>query len=374
MAFSILVINPGSTSSKLALYEDERCAREESLSHEGEDFLALPASEQLPAREERVNVFLTRAGDPICDAVVGRGGPLRPLAGGSYRIDDALLADLRSARWGEHASLLGGLLAARLAARWDAPAFVVDPISVDELAPAARLSGLPEIERSGRSHALNLKATARRAAAECGKALEDTCFVAAHMGGGISVAALRGGRIEDVNDALLGMGPFSPYRAGALPLRGLLGLAFAPGAERAALERRLSNESGLTAYLGTGDLREVEKRLAAGDERARAAFDAMLHQIAKEIGAMAAALSGRLDGVILTGGMSRCEPLVAGLREQVSFLGEIFHYPGEMEMEALARGALRVLRGEEEALAYGDAAAPAPSESGAPAKREEGSA
>ncbi len=356
MPFSVLVINPGSTSTKLALWGEAGALREETLDHAPEEMTAAGSvSAQLPTRLAAVQTFLSSAGDPAFDAVAGRGGPLRPLEGGSYRVDEDLLADLRSARWGEHASLLGGLLAEAIATERGLPAFVVDPVTVDELDPVARISGVPEIQRLGRGHALSLKAVSRLAAAEIGKPLTETRFTAAHLGGGISVAALRGGRIVDVNDALLGMGPFSPFRAGALPLRGLLDLVYSQGESRGSIEKKLSTESGLFGYLGTGDLVEVEKRIATGDEQAATIFAAMVYQIAKELGAMAAALEMKLDGILLTGGMSRSELLVSALAERLSGLAPFHVYPGEREMEALALGALRVLRGEEEARHYGEA-------------------
>lgn len=356
MSLAVLVVNPGSTSTKLALWSETGCLQQEELGHAAAEIAACPRiADQLPARLAAVRGFLAAAGEPAFAAVVGRGGPLRPLEGGTYHIDAAMIADLSAARFGEHASLLGGLIARELADARGLPAFVVDPVSVDELDPVARLSGVPEIQRLGRSHALSLKAVSRLAAAEIGRPLAETRFVAAHLGGGISVAALRSGRIVDVNDALLGMGPFTPYRAGALPLRGVLDLAFQPNTTRGQVEKKLRAESGLYGYLGTGDLIAVEARIAAGDARAAAVFEAMAYQIAKELGAAAAALGLRLDGVILTGGMSRSERLVGRLRERVDGLGRFFVYPGEREMEALALGGLRVLRGEEAARDYAPA-------------------
>ncbi len=350
MPKTILVINPGSTGTKLAVFEDER------VLHETEIPLASGTGsvlDQLAERETALHAFLREKGIDEADAISARGGPLRPLAGGTYRIDATMLADLRSMRYGEHASMLGALIAQSLSDKWGKPAFVVDPVTVDEMDDRARISGLPEITRSSRSHALSLKMVARLAADELGKKLHETRFVVAHLGGGISIAAMREGRIADVNDGLLGMGPFSPNRAGALPLRGLLGLAFAPGAKQDEITRRLARGSGLIAYLGTDDLRQVERRIDAGDTEAEAIFEAMVYQIAKEIGAMAVALAGRLDGVIFTGGLSRSERLIALLGESVGHLGRSFIYPGEREMEALALGALRVLRGEEQARSYG---------------------
>ena len=229
---------------------------------------------------------------------------------------------------------------------------MVDPVTVDEFTPYARLSGLPQIERKCRSHALNIKAVSREAAAKIGKPLNQTRFVVAHMGGGLSICALENGRIVDVNDGLLGMGPFSPERAGALPIGGLVEVCYSGEFGREDLIRKLSSESGLKAYLGTSDLIEIESRIENGDADARLYFNAMLYQIAKEIGAMAAVLKGNLDGIILTGGMANSERLTNTLKDYVSFLGRVFIFAGEREMEALALGAFRVLAGEEEAKTY----------------------
>ena len=360
MSNSVLVINPGSTSTKLALWGETGPLRVENLDHDPDAIAGCErVVDQLPARLTAVREFLAEAGNPAFEAVAGRGGPMRPMGGGSYRIDEEMLRDLGSARYGEHASLLGGLIAHELAKERGVPAFVVDPVTVDELDAVARISGVPEVERLGRGHALSLKAVSRLAAEDCDRPLEDTRFAAAHLGGGISVAALRGGRIVDVNDALLGMGPFSPYRAGALPLRGVLDLVYGTETDsqkttRREIETKLRSASGLFGYLGTGDLIEIESRIGQGDERAAEIFEAMIYQIAKELGAMSAALSFELDGFILTGGMSRSDLLVDALSERLSELAPFFVYPGEREMEALALGALRVLRGEETARAYAD--------------------
>ncbi|MCP4547766.1 MAG: butyrate kinase [bacterium] len=350
MIHTILVINPGSTSTKLALWNDDGPICEENITHPVKDIAGRSVVDQLAFREQAILDFVARHGDIVPDAICGRGGPMRSLAGGTYTIDDAMLADLRSARYGEHASLLGGLIASKLGKRWDIPTFVVDPVSVDELVPQARLSGVPAITRNSRSHALSLKAVMRLAADELGRELASTSFVAAHMGGGITIAAVDGGKLTDVNDALLGMGPFSPFRAGALPLHGVLDLAFSPGAIRSDVEKLLATESGLYAYLGTGDLREIESRL--DEPEVKSIFDAMVYQIAKEIGAMAAALGCKIDGVIMTGGMSHCRPLIDGLQAYIAPLGRLFLYPGEREMEALALGGLRVLQGKERAATY----------------------
>ncbi|CAN0568910.1 unnamed protein product, partial [Laminaria digitata] len=246
-------------------------------------------TDQLGSRRSALEAFIAKTGVLRFDAVIALGGLLRPGPGGVYAVDGPMVEDLRAERHGGHASGLGALLAADLSAQGHGVALVADPISTDELLPVARISGVPGIERWGRSHALSLKAAARRAAASLGCALSQTRLVGVHLGGGISVAALQGGRIVDVNDAMLGMGPFSGARAGALPLRGVLELAFAPGAERADLETRLVKQSGLIGYLGTDDVQQVELRIAQGDALAQRVLEAMLYQVRKEAGAMAAA-------------------------------------------------------------------------------------
>ncbi|MDP6668769.1 MAG: butyrate kinase [Candidatus Krumholzibacteria bacterium] len=350
---SILVINPGSTSTKIALFSEEGILVEESLEHDASALRQLPSiAAQLSLRKQTLLDFLERHNPGKLDMIVGRGGPLRPLEGGTWIVNREMADDLRSARYGEHASLLGGLLALDLAEAHGTRACVVDPVTVDEMDDVARVSGVKGIERRGRGHALNLKAVCRQAAEELGKPLEETRLIAAHLGGGISVALMRGGKIRDINDGLLGMGPFSANRAGALPLSGILDLAFAPGQSRSSLEKQLSSGAGLYSYLGTADLREIEKRIEEGDEEARFHLEAMAYQIAKEIGAGIAALQGKVDGIVLTGGMSRCEFLMKKLRDSLSSLAPLFHSPGEKEMEALGLGALRVLKGEEEARVY----------------------
>ncbi|RJP80053.1 MAG: butyrate kinase [Candidatus Zixiibacteriota bacterium] len=354
MNFAVLVINPGSTSTKVGVWSPEGPLLQKTVTHPAEELAKYPrVADQFDLRlgaiQEAVAEWLD--GRKL-SAVVGRGGPLRPLEGGTYFITDRMLEELRAARWSNHASNLGAIIAHYLAGRLDIPCFVVDPVTVDEFTPLARVSGLPEIPRKCRSHALNLKATARLAAAQIGKPLDQTRFVVAHMGGGLSIAALDGGRIADVNDGLLGMGPFSPERAGALPIGALVKLSYSGKHTEEQLLRRLSTEAGLKAYLGTSDCVEVERRIAGGDSEARLYYDAMLYQIAKEIGAAAAVLQGRLDGVILTGGMANSDYLVETLKAYVAFLGRIFVIPGEKELEALAQGAFRVLLGQEEAKAY----------------------
>lgn len=349
----VLVINPGSTSTKLSIYNRKGVVAETVITHDpdahkGESGI----NGQLDLRYDALMAWVEMFGDLPLAAVVGRGGPLGPMEGGTYRINQEMLNDLASGRFAEHASNLGAIMADRFAKNKDLPAFVVDPVTVDNFTPVARISGEPTIERKCRSHALNIKAVAREVAGDLGKTLNQTQFVVAHLGGGISVCALDGGRIVDVNDALLGLGPFSPERAGALPIGPLVEMAFSGEYTQKTLLRRLSRESGMLGYLGTNDLREVEERIERGDVEASLIFSAMVYQIAKEIGAMAVVLHGKLDGIIITGGMAYSDLLFDGLRSQVSFLGRVINRPGELEMAALARGAFRVLDGEERVKDY----------------------
>ena len=279
------------------------------------------------------------------------GGLFRPLDGGTYRVNAAMLEDARAATRGSHASNLGCLIADTLARHYAVSAYVVDPVSVDELEPVARYSGHPLIERKSLSHALNLHAAARRAAGELGIPLRRSSFVVAHLGGGISVAPLRGGRIVDVNDAASD-GPFSPERSGGLPLQPFIGLCLSGAYAERELRSMVMGAGGLVAYLGTNSADEVERRIREGDVKAAEVYAAMAYQIAKEIGAAATALKGFADAVVLTGGMAGSSMLSGWIGERVCFIGKVLTYPGEMEMEALAEGAMRVLAGEEEEKEY----------------------
>lgn len=350
----ILAINPGSTSTKYAVFKGSQPLLKETVYHE--DAVLLDFSnviEQLPYRLECLQKNLSDNAIDLgrLDAIVGRGGFLKPLPGGTYRVDEAMLDDLQTLRYGEHASNLGALLAHRLAEPLGIPSFIVDPVVVDEFEPNARYSGIPDIQRTSQLHALNIKAVSRKVAADLGKTPADLNFIVAHLGGGISVAALRKGRIIDVNNAI-NEGPFSPERAGGLPSLQLVKLCFSGRYTEPELLAKLTRTSGLYAYLGTKNAQEVVDRITQGDDRAREVLDAMIHQIAKEIGAMAAVLDGAVDGIIFTGGISHSAYIVERLRKKVHFLGPIHLVPGEEELKALAQGALRVLTGEESAKNY----------------------
>ncbi len=351
--FRILAINPGSVSTKIAVFANERAEWVRCLNHseaEMEPFRRRPILDQLDFRRRVIETELRSAGYAPrgFDAVAGRGGLMRPIASGTYRVNAPMLADLRRAAYGEHASNLGAFLAQDIASEGRALACVVDPVSVDEFSDVARISGTALTERHSLSHALNTKAVAKRYAREFGRPYADLRLVMAHLGSGISVSAHEGGRMADVN--LAGQeGPMSTERAGGLQWLSVVQLCFSGRFTQESLYNALFREGGVYSYLGTKDLREVERRIASGDAKAALIFDAMVYQVAKQIGAMAAALNGRVDALVLTGGLARSEKLIARLRAAIEWIAPVAVYPGEDELQALAEGALRVLRGEEEA-------------------------
>jgi butyrate kinase len=334
----------------MALFRGEEKLSEVSISHPAEELIQFDnVIEQFEFRMKEIDSWLKSEGVENKDvaAIAGRGAPLAPLEGGVYKVNKRMLDDLQNMKYSNHASNLGAIMADHLGSRFNVPAFVVDPPTVNQLTDLARISGVPEIERKCRLHALNLKEVCRRVSLKIGKAIEDTNFIGGHLGGGISVAAIQGGKFIDVNDGFLGMGPFSPDRAGALPIGPLVKLAYSGQFTESELLNKLSRESGLKAYLGVSDLREVEKMIEAGDEKAKLYIDSMVYQIAKEIGACAVVLKGNLDAVILTGGMARSKRLIDTLRPYIEFLGRLVVLPGEFELEALAAGVRRVLNGDE---------------------------
>jgi len=355
MSQYLLVINPGSTSTKTALFNANQKITEEVVRHDARelarfDNVADQFSYRMQAIDRWIDSLQLKQGQ--IQVVVGRGAPLRPLEGGSYEITDQMIDDVRTGRYSNHASNLGPLIARHLAERFAVPALITDPITVDNFTEIARVSGIPEIKRKCRSHALNIKEVSRREAAKLGKKLEEISFVTVHMGGGISVAALQRGMIVDVNDGLLGMGPFSPDRAGALPVGGLVELCYSGQYTKKELIDKLSKNSGLMAYLGEADLRKVEEMIAAGDEKARLYFEAMAYQVAKEIGAAATVLKGDFEAIILTGGMAHSKRLTDEISGHVAWMKRVILAPGEFEMEALAAAGVRFLNGEEKLKAY----------------------
>lgn len=352
----IFVINPGSTSTKIALFEDATCLWTDTQRYETtviEQFGNVMEQEQF--RYDEIMKVLDAKGVKPEDftAVVGRGGLLRPISSGTYFVSGRMLEDVKNMTYGAHASSLGAPLAIRFAtAAGDIPAFIVDPVVVDELVDEARISGLPEIPRISIFHALNQKAVARKVAAELKKPMQECNIVVAHMGGGVSVGAHLKGRVIDVNNALDGEGPMSPERSGSLPVGGLTALCFSGRYTLEEIRKMINGKGGLVAHLGTNDLREVEKRIAAGDQRAALVFEALSLQISKEIGSCSAVLKGEVDAIALTGGLAHSDKLCERITSRVGFIAPVLRFPGEDEMQALAEGALRVLRNEEAPLKY----------------------
>ena len=349
-----LIINPGSTSTKLGIFEDETLISEETLRHTTEEISRFDKIvDQLDFRKKMILDFLAGAGQELgtFDVIVGRGGLLKPIPSGTYSVTDKLIEDLKNAVGGEHASNLGGILARTIADEIGVPAFIVDPVVVDELDDVARLSGVPELPRVSVFHALNQKAVAKRYAAESGKSYDELSLIVVHMGGGVSVGAHNNGRVVDVFNALSGDGAFSPERAGAVPPAALVDMCFSGKYTHSEVKKKLIGNGGFNAYLGTNDAREVYSR-SLEDKQAKLVFDAFVYQVSKDIGAMAAVLSGKVDQIILTGGIAYGKQVTSDIADKVSFIAPVTVYPGEDELLALAEGALRVLRGEEEAKIY----------------------
>lgn len=354
--FRNLIINPGSTSTKIAIFDDENPIFIEILRHDLETIKKYKRIfDQYDFRKEIILNFLKEKNIKLSElsSVVGRGGLIKPLESGTYYVNEKMIEDLKEAKRGEHASNLGAVLAYEIAKPLNIPAFIVDPVVVDEMDDIARISGLKGIERQSIFHALNQKAVARRVAKDLGKKYEELNLIVVHLGGGISIGAHRKGRVVDVNNALNGDGPFAPERAGGLPTQDLVDLCFSGKYTFYEMKKKLAGEGGLVSHLGTNDAREVERRIESGDSYARICYEAMAYQISKTIGEMAAVLKGEIDAIVLTGGIAYSKILIDWIKERVSFLGKIFVYPGEDEMEALNLGALRVLRKEEKAKIYG---------------------
>lgn len=351
MTQTILVLNPGSTSTKVAIYRGEGIDNRDTIRHSPDDLKIFSGIwEQFPYRLKLCREWAANRLTE-CSAVVSMGGLLRPVQGGVYRINDSMLRDARANLQGEHASNLGCALAYELAADYQVPAFIVDAVSVDEFEPIAFYSGYPSIKRQSLSHALNIHAAARRAALDKGIPLEKSTFIVGHLGGGISIAPVRGGKIIDVNDAASD-GPFSPERTGGLPLQSFITLCFSGKYQEAEMRKLVMGRGGLVAYLGTNSLEEIERRITSGDNEARDVYHAMAYQIAKEIGAMSTVVNGKLNAIVLTGGAAHSKVLVPWIEERVRFIAPVVVYPGEDEMASLADGALRVLRGEEQPKEY----------------------
>jgi len=352
----ILTINPGSTSTKIAVFENAKQVFVKNIKHSSEDIAQFEKiTDQYDYRKKIIMQELKDANIDISKirVIVGRGGAVKPIKSGIYTVNKALKEDLQKGILGQHASNLGGLIADDIAKSLiDAKAYIADPVVVDELEPLARISGHPEFERISIFHALNQKAIARSHAKSISKKYEDLNLIVVHLGGGISVGAHKKGNVIDVNQALDGEGPFSPERSGTLPVGALAKLCFSGKYTFDEVKKMITGNGGYVAYLGTNDAYEVEKRAEAGDEKAVLMQNAMAYQVAKEIGAMSTVLKGEVDAILLTGGIAYSKPFVEAVKERISHLAEVFVYPGEDEMRALAMNGLMVLEGETEPMVY----------------------
>lgn len=356
MSYKVLVINPGSTSTKIGVYEDETLLFEETLRHPTEEIAKYATIvDQKDFRKDLIISFLKDNNFDLnsLDVVVGRGGLLKPIPSGTYTASDALIEDLKIGVQGQHASNLGGLLAREIGDAVNIPSYIVDPVVVDELAPVARYSGVPELPRKSIFHALNQKAVAKRYAKEKGVDYASLNLIVVHMGGGVSVGAHIDGKVADVFNALDGDGAFSPERAGCVPPGQLVSMCFSGEYTQAEIMKKLVGNGGLNAYLGTNDMRDVEAAAVADPECESAkVMDAFIYQVCKDIGAMSAVLKGKVDQIILTGGIAYSKLITEKIIERVGFISDVTIYPGEDELLALTQGAIRVLKGEEKAQEY----------------------
>ncbi|TQJ99509.1 butyrate kinase [Bacillus sp. SJZ110] len=351
----ILTINPGSTSTKIGVFHNERSIFEKTLRHNIEELQRFDRIiDQYEFRKNHILETLHEQGINISkfDAVCARGGLLRPIEGGTYVVNDEMIEDLKSGYAGQHASNLGGIIAREIADGLNIPSYIVDPVVVDEMSVLAKVSGMPEIERKSIFHALNQKAVARKAAVSLGKRYENMKMIITHMGGGITIGVHDRGRVVDVNNGLHGEGPFSPERAGTVPAGDLVDLCFSGEYTKEEIMKKLVGTGGLLGYLGTNDAVKVEQMIQGGDEKARFIYDAMAYQVAKEIGAASAALKGEVEAIVLTGGLAYGKSFVSAIRSYIDWISDVLVYPGENELQSLAQGALRVLLGEEQSKQY----------------------
>lgn len=351
----VLVINTGSTSTKVAVYEDKNPVFVESIIHPMEELR--PFDKVFDQYEYRMNAVHKKLEEKnidikTLDAVVGRGGLVKPIEGGTYNVNDKMVEDLRTGIMGQHVTSLSGVMANEIANTIGVPSYIVDPVVIDEMEEVAKISGMPEIRRKSIFHALNQRACARHYAEEIGKKYEDINVIVAHMGGGVSIGTHRKGKIIDVNNALYGEGPFSIERTGSLPVGDLVTLCYSGKYTEDEMQKKIAGKGGFMAYLGTNDAVEIKNRIDNGDKYAELIYNAMTYQISKEIGAAAAVLCGKVDAILLTGGLAYGKDFDKLIADRVSFIAPVKVYPGGNEMLALAEGALRVLKGEEKAKEY----------------------
>lgn len=353
--FRILVLNPGSTSTKIGVFENEQLLFEKTIRHKTEEIEGFASIiDQFEFRKDTILQALDEEQMNISklSAVCGRGGLLRPIEGGTYEVNEPMLADLRKGYSGQHASNLGGIIANEIAKGLNIPAYIVDPVVVDELQELARVSGTKKLERKSIFHALNQKAVARRYAKEKGVSYDSLSLIVVHMGGGVTVGTHHQGKVIDVNNGLHGDGPFSPERAGSVPIGDLVAMCYSGNYYQHEIMKMIVGQGGLVSYLGTNDAVTVEKRIANGDDYAKLIYDAMAYQVAKEIGAQSAVLSGKVDAILLTGGLAYGKGFVKEIADRVSWISDVVIYPGEDELQALAEGAYRVVSGEEKPKRY----------------------
>lgn len=355
--FKVLALNFGSTSTKYAVYEDETCIALQVFRHDAETLSEFTTLDQ--TAEYRMSLILAHLREHDLDlndfdAVVGRGGLVKSLEGGTYAVNEKMLEDLHSCAYGFHVCNLGGMIASDIAKQVGKPAFVVDPPVVDEMTEVAKLSGHPDYPRRPLFHALNQKAIAKRFARETGRRYDELNLIVCHMGGGITVGAHKQGKVVDVNNGLEGEGAYTAERPGTLPVLDVLRIVFSGKYGKTYDELRLhfGYDCGLMGYTGTNDGKEVTARILAGDEKAELAYRGMAYQVSKEISAMGAVLRGKVDAILLTGGFANDKRLMGWIEENVSYLAPVHIYPGEDEMLSLAQGAIRVLKGEEEIQVY----------------------
>lgn len=353
--YRILTLNPGSSSTKMGVFQNERLIFEKTVHYDSGDLSEYKTIvDQYVFRKETVLRALDHEGINLSklNAVCGRGGLLRPIEGGTYEVNELMLSDLKQGYAGQHVSNLGGIIAHGIASGLNIPAFIVDPVVVDEMAPYARLSGIPAIERKSIFHALNQKAAARRTAKELNKRYEDLNLIVVHMGSGITIGVHKRGKVIDVNNGLHGDGPFSSERAGTIPAGDLVALCYSGKYYQDEVMKMIVGQGGLAGYLGTSDMRKVEKLIDTGNEKARFVLEGMAYQVAKEIGAASTAIHGKVDAIILTGNLARAKAFVQLIIDRVNWIADVTVHPGENELQALAEGALRVLLGEEQVKHY----------------------
>ena len=354
-SYSVLVVNPGSTPTKVSFFIDEKEEFYKIITHNSEDLSRFNKSSDQDLYRMEIIVRVLRENNISLNsigAVVGRGGLLRPIEGGTYIVNEQMIADLKHGYLGDHPSNCGGLIAYAISKTLGCNAYIVDPVVVDEFEPIARISGMPLISRRSLYHALNQKAIGRETASKLGKKYADINLIVAHLGGGITVGAHKCGRVIDVNNGLDGDGPFSPERSGQVPVGDLIRAAFSGEYTHSDMKKLILGHGGMVAYLGTHDLRVVEDRVNKGDEEAKLIYEAMAYQIAKEIGVCATVLKGDVEAIAITGGLAQSHQFVDLIIERVKFIAPVHVFPGEQEMRALALGALRVLKGEEQAKIY----------------------